>query len=427
MKSSLSRSVSVVGVGCTRMGTLTKSPWLAGLTESELFAWASLEAMKDAGLEGKDIDILFHGQIGNVSFSRLLNPAASYQDWVGMHGKPCIHHEEACGTGYVGFNLAVMAVASGACDIALTGGVEVLSTVADSRKPSHMREEASHAFKIGEIADILADPTYSRFPSNIIHNSLFEYPPTDYMEHYGITLEQFDDMCNALAVQARRASSRHPLAFYQTEFKTLAQEAGYEDVMEYLRQDAYNRKTSKYYRKLHDFATTDGAAAVIVCTTEIAKKLKQQPIEVLGISGASMDTRHPRNEEKITEISIRQVYEKTGVKPSEIDLFQTQDLKIFDQIDSAEIAGYLPKGEGWQAALDGCTGFDGERPINTNGGRTSFGHAYAASGLADVGEVVQQMRGQCGERQVKKLPETALLRGIGGGQNATAAILRTVQ
>lgn len=427
MKSSLSRSVSVVGVGCTRMGTLTKSPWLAGLTESELFAWASLEAMKDAGLEGKDIDILFHGQIGNVSFSHLLNPAASYQDWVGMHGKPCIHHEEACGTGYVGFNLAVMAVASGACDIALTGGVEVLSTVADSRKPSHMREEASHAFKIGEIADILADPTYSRFPSNIIHNSLFEYPPTDYMEHYGITLEQFDDMCNALAVQARRASSRHPLAFYQTEFKTLAQEAGYDDVMEYLRQDAYNRKTSKYYRKLHNFATTDGAAAVIICTTEIAKKLKQQPIEVLGISGASMDTRHPRNEEKITEISIRQVYEKTGVKPSEIDLFQTQDLKIFDQIDSAEIAGYLPKGEGWQAALDGCTGFDGERPINTNGGRTGFGHAYAASGLADVGEVVQQMRGQCGERQVKKLPETALLRGIGGGQNATAAILRTVQ
>lgn len=427
MKSSLSRSVSVVGVGCTRMGTLTKSPRLAGLTESELFAWASLEAMKDAGLEGKDIDILFHGQIGNVSFSRLLNPAASYQDWVGMHGKPCIHHEEACGTGYVGFNLAVMAVASGACDIALTGGVEVLSTVADSRKPSHMREEASHAFKIGEIADILADPTYSRFPSNIIHNSLFEYPPTDYMEHYGITLEQFDDMCNALAVQARRASSRHPLAFYQTEFKTLAQEAGYDDVMEYLRQDAYNRKTSKYYRKLHNFATTDGAAAVIVCTTEIAKKLKQQPIEVLGISGASMDTRHPRNEEKITEISIRQVYEKTGVKPSEIDLFQTQDLKIFDQIDSAEIAGYLPKGEGWQAALDGCTGFDGEWPINTNGGRTGFGHAYAASGLADVGEVVQQMRGQCGERQVKKLPETALLRGIGGGQNATAAILRTVQ
>lgn len=427
MKSSLSRSVSIVGVGCTRMGTLTKSPWLAGLTESELFAWASLEAMKDAGLEGKDIDILFHGQIGNVSFSRLLNPAAAYQDWVGMHGKPCIHHEEACGTGYVGFNLAVMAVASGACDIALTGGVEVLSTVADARKPAHMREEASHAFKIGEIADILADPTYSRFPSNIIHNSLFEYPPTDYMERYGITLEQFDDMCNALAIQARRASSRHPLAFYQTELETIAREAGYDDAMEYLRQDAYNRKTSKYYRKLHSFATTDGAAAVIVCTTEIAKKLKQQPIEVLGISGASMDTRHPRNEEKITEISIQQVYEKAGVKPEEIDLFQTQDLEIFDQIDSAEIAGYLPKGEGWQAALDGCTGFDGERPINTNGGRTGFGHAYAASGLADVGEVVQQMRGQCGARQVKKLPETALLRGIGGGQNATAAILRTVQ
>lgn len=102
-------------------------------------------------------------------------------------------------------------------------------------------------------------------------------------------------------------------------------------------------------------------------------------------------------------------------------------MKIFDQIDSAEIAGYLPKCEGWRIALDGRTGFDGDRPINTNGGRSRFGHAYAASGLADVGEVVQQMRGQCGSRQVKKLPETALIRGIGGGQNATAAILRAVQ
>lgn len=424
----LARSVSIIGVGCTPFGSTSLTPAIKDLTEQELFSWAAINAMEDAGIEAKELEALFHGQVGNVAYSQTLTPAVTYQDWVGMHGAAAIHHEEACGTGYVGFNLAVMAVASGEYDFVLTGGVELMSTKSSIKKPNHIREVPTLPFKVDSIPNILADPSFSRFPSNIAHNAVFSYPPADYLREYGLSWKDFDDVCNALAIHGRRGAVRHPLAIQRKEFAELAKEAGFDSPMEYLRCDQYNPIGSMgHYRKLHGITPADGAAAIILCPTELAHKFKQQPIEVLGVTAASMDTRHPRNEAKITEMVCRQIYRDTGVKPEELDLFLSQDLQIFDQIDSAEIAGYLPHGEGWRAALEGRTAFDGDRPINTNGGRASFGHAFAAAGLADLGEAVIQMRGQAGERQVKKLPETAMIRGVGGGQNATAAILRTIQ
>ena len=124
-----------------------------------------------------------------------------------------------------------------------------------------------------------------------------------------------------------------------------------------------------------------------------------------------------------TEEAVRQAYEVTGLTPSDIDLFYANDFIITSHLIAAEIAGYLPKGEGWKYIMDGRTAYDGDRPINTTGGRASFGHAHAASGMADIFEAVQQMRGLAGERQVKKLPKHTMLRGFGGGQNLAAIIL----
>ena len=111
----------------------------------------------------------------------------------------------------------------------------------------------------------------------------------------------------------------------------------------------------------------------------------------------------------------------------DLDLFYANDFIITSHLVSAEIAGYLPYGEGWKYICDGRTAWDGDRPINTNGGRTSFGHAHAASGLADVYEACKQMWGECGQRQVKKMPKTAMLRGYGGAQNVAAVVIRTLE
>ena len=159
---------------------------------------------------------------------------------------------------------------------------------------------------------------------------------------------------------------------------------------------------------------------------QIAKNLKHKPIEVLGIGNAACEATTPHFEIRATEEAVRQVYENTGVKPEELDIFFANDFIITSHLISAEIAGYLPWGEGWKYICEGRTAYDGDKPINTNGGRTSFGHAHAASGLADVYECCMQMRGECGERQVKKLPKTAMLRGYGGAQNIAAILLRTI-
>ena len=151
-----------------------------------------------------------------------------------------------------------------------------------------------------------------------------------------------------------------------------------------------------------------------------------KPIEVLGIGCAACEATTPHFEVRATEEAIRQVYEVTGVKPEEIDIFYANDFIITSHLVAAEIAGYLPYGEGWKYICEGRTAYDGDKPINTNGGRTSFGHAHAASGLADVYEACMQMRGECGERQVKKLPKTTMLRGYGGAQNIAAVLLRTI-
>jgi acetyl-CoA C-acetyltransferase len=158
----------------------------------------------------------------------------------------------------------------------------------------------------------------------------------------------------------------------------------------------------------------------------MAKKFKQTPIEVLGIGHSTLEASYPHLEKVATEEAVRQVYELTKVKPGDIDLLYANDFLISSQILAAEAAGYVPIGEGWQYGLEGRLAFDGDKPMNTNGGRTQFGHAYAASGVADYYEAVKQMRGECGERQIKNLPTTTMLRGYGGGQNVTATILRTL-
>lgn len=158
----------------------------------------------------------------------------------------------------------------------------------------------------------------------------------------------------------------------------------------------------------------------------IAGNLKHHPIEVLGIGSAACEATTPHFEVRATEEAVRQAYELTGLSGDDLDLFYANDFIITSHLVSAEIAGYLPYGEGWKYICEGRTAWDGDKPINTNGGRTSFGHAHAASGLADVYEACKQLWGECGGHQVKKQPRTAMLRGYGGAQNVAAVLLRTL-
>lgn len=417
------RSVSIIGVGCTPMRIMLDTPELKGITEPELFAWGALEAMKDAGIEGKDIDAYIHGQVMSMTHAKAMCANVFDADWIGMRGKPSWHVESACATSYIAFDSAVMAVASGRYNVVLAGGVEMgMSTIGNApncfRRPITAAEHMEHYMK-------WRDPTYTKYNAEGGRGMIDDWVD-EYIRQYGVTPEQLDEAFIVAAISQRRNAARCPFAFHRKEYKDIAKEAGYDDVMKYMKSPA-NPKVTQYQRLSGMLTLAEGAASVIVCPTEMAKNFRQRPIEVLGIGFSALDHRHPHCVARLSEEAFRQVYQVTGVKPSEIDILSASDFVTGELLDSAEAAGYLPRGEGWKYLLEGRTAFDGDKPINTEGGTNSFGHAYGVAGLAHIGEVVDQMRGRCGSRQVKKLPKTAMVRGQGGAQHVLAIILRTVR
>ena len=420
------RSVSIIGVGCTPFMYTVDKEETNGLTDGEMFGYAALKAMEDAGVNPQDVAFYFHGEASPLNGSNYLTPNIQIANWFGMKGKASIHHSEACCTGYYAIEEAVNAVASGKYNCVLSGCVEFGDGVAVPGHP-YKREKMTMERFLTTTA-WLYDRAYTRSMmagQELIYDDAAEW----YKRTRGITDQEMDDTLNWMCINNRRNASKNELAIERTPYEDIAKEKGFDNVMDYMRSP-YNPKMGDFLRAGGLELKCDGAAAVIVCATDMVDKYmgnkSHKPIEVLGVGCAAVEASNPHFEVRATEEAIRQVYEVTGVKPEEIDLFYANDFIITSHLIAAEIAGYLPYGEGWKYICEGRTAYDGDKPINTNGGRTSFGHAHAASGLADLYEAVRQMRGEAGEGQVKFTPKTTMLRGYGGAQNICTYIIRTI-
>ena len=419
------RGVSIIGVGCTPFMYTVDNPETNGLTEGEMFGYAALKAMEDAGVSPQDIDFYFHGEASPLNGSNYLTPNVQIANWFGMKGKASIHHSEACCTGYYAIEEAVNAVASGKYDCVLSGCVEFGDGVAVGDHPYKREKMTMDRFL--KTTAWLYDRNYTRSlmaGQELIYDDAAEW----YKRTRNLTNEQMDDTLNWMCINNRRNASVNPLAIMRKTYEEEAKEKGFDNVMDYMRSP-YNPKMGDFLRAGGIEIKCDGAAAVIVCATDMVDKFmgnkSHKAIEVLGVGCAACEATTPHFEVTATYEAVRQVYEVTGVKPEEIEIFFANDFIITSHLISAEIAGYLPEGEGWKYICEGRTAYDGDKPINTNGGRTSFGHAHAASGLADLYECVRQMRGEAGEGQVKKQPKTGMLRGYGGAQNICTYIIRT--
>lgn len=419
------RSVSIVGVGCTPFKDFEEHPETQGIGEGEVFGYAALEAIADAGLEPRDIDFFYHGSANPYLVGDCITPNMQVADWFGVRAKGSVHHSEACCTGYVALEQAVMAVASGAYDVVLTGACDLASTLPVEHMPSHIRQDFTLDVMIPSL-DKIYDRAYGR-PLDGAFGVSFDNWINEYSMQYDLTADQIDDALNGLTKSLRRGAVLNPLAWYETMVEEDAKAAGFDTADEYLKS-MYNPRVTQYLRVTGFEKKCDGAAAVVVMPTEKAKAMgvPYAPIEVLGTGASAVEAGLLHNEHWATELAAKQVYDLTGVSPDEIDLFMCNDFFLASEIVSAEECGYIPRGEAWKYAIDGRTAFDGDKPINPHGGRCNFGHAHGASGIADIVEAVKQMRGVAGATQMKKVPETAFLRGFGGSQNVRCQILRTV-
>lgn len=420
------RSVSIVGVGCTPFKDFESHPETQGIGEGEAFGYAALEAIADAGLEPRDIEFFYHGSANPYLINDCITPNMQVADWFGVRSIGSVHHSEACCTGYVALEQAVMAVASGTYDIVLSGAVDLASTLPVEHQPSHKRQDFPLSVMIPSL-DKIYDRAYGR-PFDGAFGVSFDNWINEYAMTYGLDADQIDDALNGLTKSLRRGAAKNELAWFDATIAEEAAAQGFDSEDEYLKS-MYNPKVTQYLRVTGFEKKCDGAAALVVMPTEQARALgvPHAPIEVLGTGASALEAGLKHNEHEATKIAAQQVYEYTGVSPDEIDLFLCNDFFLASEIVAAEECSYIPCGEAWRYAIDGRTAYDGDKPINPHGGRCNFGHAHGASGLADIYEAVKQMRGECGERNLNKLPKTTFLRGFGGSQNVRCQILRTVE
>ena len=149
----------------------------------------------------------------------------------------------------------------------------------------------------------------------------------------------------------------------------------------------------------------DGAASAILCSKEIVNKLglKKQAVKVrASILGSGKANDFDYKGDEIGKRLAKIAYERAGAGPKDINLAEVHDATAFGELCQVENLGFCPKGEGGVFAESGATKLDGSKPINTSGGLLSRGHPIGASGLAQIHELVTQLRGTAGKRQIKK-------------------------
>lgn len=415
-----SRGVSIIGIGATPFVRVIEDPEVNGLTEGELFGYAAREAMKDASMDGSDVEFFVHGQAGPGWESNFATPNIHVANWLGMKGKGSMHHSEACATGYVALETAVSMVASGTYDVVLTGCVEMPYSISNPTGVLTKRRFGTDAI-FHETLCSTQTRDYTLFTRGALPFSSESWLD-DYVKEQKLDDETIDKVMTALAIHSRRGASLNPLSVTKGTYAELAGQNEMDSESEYL-HSKFNPLIGKYMRASHFEQRADGAAAVVICPTEMAYRYTDHPIEILGIGHSCLEMSNPRLEKYATENAYKQVKELTGLTGADMDLFMTNDFYNQSQFLTAECCEYVPEKKGWEYTLEGRIAYDGDRPVNTNGGRCQYGHAAAASGLHDVYETVRQMRGNAGISQVKHPVKHAMLRGFGGGQNVLAIML----
>ncbi len=293
-----SRSVSIIGVGATPFMYSIDDPETNGLCEGELFGYAAIEAMKDAGITARDVDFFIHGQAGPGWETTDGSPNMHVANWFGMKGKASVHHSQACCTGFVALEQAVMYVASGAYDMVLTGCMEMAYSLSIRDKPAFMRRLGTD--------DMFHDVLQSTIPKDYTRQGQHAFTIGAeggigrYVSENGLSDKPIDDVLCTLSISSRRAAALNPLGISRDTYEEIAHGMGMKDANEFVRSK-FNPRITRYMPVSNFEQRCDGAAALVVCPTEIAHRYTKRPVEVLGIGHSCLEAGTARLEKPATE------------------------------------------------------------------------------------------------------------------------------
>jgi acetyl-CoA C-acetyltransferase len=239
-----------------------------------------------------------------------------------------------------------------------------------------------------------------------------------YMEKYGISLEHLAQV----AVKNQRNGLLNPYAHIQMAITM-------EGILEHPQSHINSPIVADPIRLYDCCPVSDGAAALVLTTVEIAKKLKRPLVTLAGVGQATdthtLQEREDPTELKAVTIASEKAFSMAGIKPKDIDVAELHDAFTILEIAESEHAGFFKKGEGAKALEAGDTQIGGKLPINPSGGLKARGHPLGATGVAQVVELVWQLRGEAGEHQVKNAKNGFSLNFGGFGNNVLAFVLRS--
>jgi acetyl-CoA C-acetyltransferase len=375
----------IIGAAITDFGEFWEKSY------RDLIVEAGTEAIKDAGIEGKDVDAAFVGSMTPGLFIRQEHIGALVADYVGLQGIPATRVEGACASGGLAIQAAYHSVKSGEYDIVVAAGVEKMTDV-------------STAMATVALAGA-ADQEWEAF-HGVTFPGLYALMARRHMKEYGTTEEQLA----MVAVKNHKNGSLNPHAQYKRPI-TIKQVMNSMPIADPL--------------KLFDCSPiTDGAAVVVIANEEKAHEFCEQPVWIKSSATATDSLAlHDRKSLCKTEAAIkagRIALNKAGLKPKDIDFAEVHDCFTIAEIMAIESLGFCPEGRGGRFTDKGETQIDGSIPINPSGGLKSKGHPVGATGIAQAYECVQQLRGNSGKRQIDDA-RYGLTHNV-GGSGATCVI-----
>ena len=352
------RQVLVAGIGSTPFG---RQP---GVDIQDLATIAANAAILDAGLARSEVGALYLGNFvaGVLTGQEVL--AGLVADGLGLPQIPCTKVEGACASGGIAFRHAWLAVASGQCDVALAVGVEKM-THADT---------ATTTGALNCAMDNRSDGT-----GGLTFPGLFGLAWHIHAGLYGTTRAQV----SAVVKKNKANGLLNPLAH-------MGAQVGDDQIMQ-------SPLICDPLRLFDCCPTSDGAAAVLLVAAERRHDIRSTPVAVAAAvqtRGSARIAGHPNLcSFDATVTAARLAFQQAGIEPADLDLVELHDCFSIAEIIDSEDLGFVPRGQGAGFAAEGRTAVDGDRPINPSGGLLSKGHPVGATGLGQIFEVVQQLRG----------------------------------
>lgn len=383
------RKVAVIGVGMTPFGISEK-------TNVEMFAEAAMEAIGDARIEPKEIEALFLGNAFGEFEEGQTNLASFAAAEIGVPHIPATRFEGACASATVAIRHAVMAVAGGFSDLVIAGGTEKAWSMG-----------TPYATRVFATA---MDSRYE-FPAGATFPSVFGMMAHLYSKKYGVPLTRLKEQMALVAVKNHGNGFLNPKAHLRKKI-TL--------------QDVLSSMMVCDPLQLYDCCPfSDGAAAVILTTAAKARKMAVKAVFVAGVGqcGAGrLSDQMDLTRVKSRELSAQQAYQQAGLTPKDIDVCELHDCFTIAEIVASEGLGFFEMGKGGEALEKGETKIGGKISINPSGGLKAKGHPVGATGAAQVYEIVKQLRGECGERQVEGA-KVGLVDTLGGDLGVTCNLI----